>query len=535
MQQMNAEFQILPDGSKRILLSKDGHLSFNSYFNSWYEKFYVKYTSLNSFYYQLKLEGDFRIDIYREWHNDAKKLIYSQKVLHCKKSNFQKIQLPLHETIDRLGRIYLEISCLSAEGVFAEGFLTTDQKPTRNVSLALIICTFNRETYVKKTLQTILEDEGLRDKSFRLFIIDNARTLKKENFQDDRIKLVSNINAGGSGGFNRGFIEALQENKYTHFVFMDDDIELDAETIFRTFAIYEYARYDIAIAGSILDLYKKCMLHEAGALYTRESPFCVKQLKYMLALDNTENLNALLIEEDFDYGGFWFFAFPKELMLKVGLLLPMFRKMDDIEFGLRIKKDSGHAIVAFPSIAVWHRPFYIETKFPLKAYYDLRNRLITNVLHRDFTFADNTGDLKMIIFFILGFQYYKAAFMMKAWRDYLRGPVFFKTTNPEVLHNALLTMGMDYSDFTTQNSKLYQHLYNKRMIRRLKRLFMLLTLERANGVRLLVKYLYLLIKVRIRWNSAAAAWKKGAAEIVSKEFWENYLELRQQEGKHVIH
>jgi len=38
---------------------------------------------------------------------------------------------------------------------------------------------------------------------------------------------------------------------------MDDDIELDSESIYRLFSLYEYAKDDFAVAGSMLDLYKK--------------------------------------------------------------------------------------------------------------------------------------------------------------------------------------------------------------------------------------------------------------------------------------
>jgi len=46
------------------------------------------------------------------------------------------------------------------------------------------------------------------------------------------------------------------------------------------------------------------------------------------------------------------------LLKKIGLLMPFFIKIDDLEFCLRIK--FAGAIVAFPSIAVWHEPFYAK-------------------------------------------------------------------------------------------------------------------------------------------------------------------------------
>jgi len=50
---------------------------------------------------------------------------------------------------------------------------------------------------------------------------------------------------------------------------MDDDIELDSESIYRLFSLYEYAKDDFAVAGSMLDLYKKNVLYQAGALHSK--------------------------------------------------------------------------------------------------------------------------------------------------------------------------------------------------------------------------------------------------------------------------
>jgi len=54
------------------------------------------------------------------------------------------------------------------------------------------------------------------------------------------VQLIPNKNVGGSGGFARGLVEALQE--YLPILFMDDDIELDSESIYRLFSLYEYAK-----------------------------------------------------------------------------------------------------------------------------------------------------------------------------------------------------------------------------------------------------------------------------------------------------
>lgn len=61
---------------KKVVFRQGGTISSNSYFNSFYENFYTKYTTLSSIYYLLKLEGDFKVCVYREVNENNKEIIY---------------------------------------------------------------------------------------------------------------------------------------------------------------------------------------------------------------------------------------------------------------------------------------------------------------------------------------------------------------------------------------------------------------------------------------------------------------------------
>ena len=343
----------------------------------------------------LKLEGDFQVAVYREDEANNRELVCQENYQQCQLSSPVKILLPIKSS-EAAGRIYFEIKCLSVQGLFKEGLISTEQDKSREVSLGVVTCTFKKETYIKATLDTRSQDSLLQSKALKIFVVDNGQTLNAGDFVDPRIQLIPNRNVGGSGGFTRGLIEGLQENAYSHFLFMDDDIELESESIYRLFTLYEYAKFDFAVAGSMLDLYKKQVLYEAGAAYNRNDnhekfiPFSSAPLKHKLELKDTASLNLLLLEEEPDYGGFWFFCVSKEMVEEIGLPLPYFIKIDDMEFGLRIKERFGNKIVAFPSIAVWHEPFY--GKFPIwDIYYNFRNHLITVAMH------SSLGDFKNYI------------------------------------------------------------------------------------------------------------------------------------------
>ena len=570
---------------KQIVFRQGGLISSNSYFNSFYEKFYTQYTQINSLYYLLKLEGNFQVSVFRECYGkDNREVIWTEKLENCQLTDSVKISIPTLNENETAGRIYLEILCLSERGLFEEGLIATEQNKTQEVSLAIISCTFKKEAYIKDTVNTIVKDKFLYDKNFKIFVVDNGLTLTEDDFPDPRVKLTLNRNVGGSGGFTRGLIEALQSsNSYSHFLLMDDDIELDSESIYRLFSIYEYAKFDFAVAGSMLDLYKKHLLYEAGALYGKhpetkaDGPFSVTPLKHNVALQDVNNLNLLLLEETPDYGAFWFFAFSKKMLEEMGLPLPFFIRMDDIEFGLRITEDLGKKIVAFPSIAVWHEPFY--TKYPIwDNYYVHRNSLISDTIHGSLTYINAVKQIaEGLIISLSVFDYNSARMVLEGFEDYLKGPSFIKKTDPELLHSNRVKLSKSYKNQTVQSVDSPPNRYEQSKTGILKKIVSLLTInghllpsflisndevliwhgpgytgqrtkafakkrvllfregnnylfqnemDKVAGVQLLIQGLKLAAKSRIRWSSIAAEWKNSSKELTSMMFWQEYLGLK---------
>ena len=576
----------------KIILPEGSTISLNTYFNSIYEKYYTKYTTFSSLSYLLKLEGDFEVSAYRETHEaSTKELISSQTIKNCHLSDSVKVLLPELVPTQEAGRIYLEITCLSEQGLFTEGLVVTEQEKRRDVSLGIITCTFKKEAYVKKTVNAILQDSFLSNKKFKIFVVDNASTLNKSEFSDYRVKLISNRNVGGAGGFSKGLIEALQEDVYTHFLFMDDDIDLDSEVIYRLVSLYEYAQQDFAVAGSMLDFNKKYLLHEAGAVYNkdfddegnlRNNPFGFDSLKHNLDLRNPTSLNLLLVEENIDYGAFWFFSFSKEVVERIGLPLPFFIKIDDVEFGLRVKQDLDNRIVAFPSLAVWHEPFY--AKRPIwDIYYCSRNHLITNSIHGSLTyFSAVKSTTQCVIYHLLKFDYNAAHMFVLGFEDYMQGPKFIKNNDPEILHSRICESSKSHKSQTIvantiSNSEDYQFTKTGK----LQKLLSLLTLngqflpkflisddstiirgrsksdedhkkqdsvckalakkriifiqeklplsyqnelDQKAGMNILFAWLKSVITGGLRWSKVSAEWKKAAKDLASIPFWQNYLE-----------
>jgi galactofuranosylgalactofuranosylrhamnosyl-N-acetylglucosaminyl-diphospho-decaprenol beta-1,5/1,6-galactofuranosyltransferase len=494
------------EDDKKVALRQGGTISSNSYFNSFYEKFYTKYTTLSSIYYLLKLEGDFKVTVYREVNGENnKEIIFQENFEKCQFSEPVKISPINLLQNENAGRIYFEITCSSEQGAFKEAWIATDENKTRDVSLGIVICTFKKEDYIKNTLATIFQDELLETKDFKIFVIDNGRTLDKANFRYPKLKLVPNINAGGSGGFTRGLVEALEENVYSHFLLMDDDIELESQCIYRLLSLHEYAKLDFAVAGGLLNLEEKHMLYEAGATYNEDSktrgfaPGSLTAANHNIDLRSSSSLNRLLVEEDIDYGGFWFFSFSKEIVEKIKLPLPLFIKIDDIEFCLRIK-ELGNKIVAFPSMAVWHQPASAKN-LNWETYYYARNDLITYAIHYSIGYMDTVKHFtKVIIQSLSRCDYDYVLMLIKSFEDYIKGPDFIKNSEPDNLHVSIIKLSQSY-----KNQK---------------------EIDKLAGIKLLTRWFKVAAKSTIEWSSVSREWKSASKEMKSTLFWQQYLGLK---------
>jgi galactofuranosylgalactofuranosylrhamnosyl-N-acetylglucosaminyl-diphospho-decaprenol beta-1,5/1,6-galactofuranosyltransferase len=494
------------EDDKKVVLRQGGIISSNSYFNSFYEKFYTKYTTLSSIYYLLKLEGDFKVTVYREANGENNKEIISQENFeNCQFSDPVKA-LPINLLQnENAGRIYFEITCSSEHGAFKEAWIATDENKTRDVSLGIVICTFKKEDYIKNTLATIFKDELLGSKDFKIFVVDNGRTLDEANFRYPKLKLVPNINAGGSGGFTRGLVEALDENVYSHFLLMDDDIELESQCIYRLFSLHEYANLDFAVAGGLLNLEKKHMLYEAGATYNEDSktrgfaPGSLTAANHNIDLRSSSSLNRLLVEENIDYGGFWFFSFSKEIVDKIKLPLPLFIKIDDIEFCLRIK-ELGNKIVAFPSMAVWHQPASAKN-LNWETYYYARNDLVTYAIHYSIGYMDTVKHFtKVILQSLSKCDYDHVLMLIKSFEDYIKGPDFIKNSEPDNLHFNIIKLSQSYKN---QKEK-----------------------DKLVGIKLLTRWFKVAAKSSSEWSSVSREWKSASQELTSTLFWQQYLGLK---------
>ncbi len=419
-------------------LQKGGIISFDTYFNSFSVQKWKDYTNVKTISINLHLKGVFKVRLLNiDYFSDATKLV-NQKVITAdvldEVSVFEDIEIR-HYT----GLLYVEIEALESNCVFTGGYFYASQSASQNsdIKIAVVICTYKRELYVSKNMQLLnnylLNKLDIGDK-FEIFIIDNGRNLEK--FDNPKIHIFPNKNAGGSGGYTRGIIEVLnRKNDFSHIIFMDDDVVIAPEVFER---IYNFqtltTEKSLCIGGSMLKLDTPYMQHENGAIWDQGTV----RLKPDTDLRIVRNVLFNEIEEHINYNGWWLFCFPTKVIDEFSLPYPFFIKMDDMELPIRLKQK----IITLNGICVWHES--LENKYsPMVNYYFRRNELILNILCSDnFSKIDA---IKKIVKFSLReafcYRYKSADLVLKAFSDFLQGPYYLKEINPEEKNMEILKIG----------------------------------------------------------------------------------------------
>ncbi len=336
---------------------------------------------------------------------------------------------------------YTNITKISTIGnsVFAES------KTVNSISCAIIICTYKREKYIKRNVNYLTKKINKQsDFSCKIIVADNGQTLNKSDFSND-VLLLKNINNGGSGGFKRGMEEAASIGGFTHFIIMDDDIEIDFVAIqkmlnFLRFLKPEYK--DLAIAGSMLYLDKPTIQFEAGGHFGKDG--VQKSFGHFIDLGKTENLTLNERENDINYGGWWLMCMPFKCIKEGSFPLPFFLKYDDVEYSLRNKLK----IITLNGVGVWHEKF--EAKYnSASEYYNTRNYLFLCSLYTDnFSLKKAKSIAKYHMKEKVKRQQYKMAEAVRlGYEDFLKGLDWLKKLDAAENHKRICKLNYEFISY----------------------------------------------------------------------------------------
>lgn len=397
------------------------------------------------------------------------------------------------ETVDaalakyRNGYLYMEWSAGDApEAVWYEG-----AGNTRPVKITIIICTFRRETTVQKIMELLsvtIQNDPLLKSCVDVLCIDNGQTLKEV---PACVRLISNPNYGGSGGYARGMMEA---GECTHFWLMDDDIEFEPAILRRVVTFLKYRKQEtLHLAAGMFSFEQPTIQYEATAVfsgYTFHSN-CAE-------LDFTDSrsllMNRIPVNSRNLYSGWW-----SMVMLNRGELpMPFFIMLDDAEYGLR-----GQDYAVMNGFGVWHEAFSNKAN-AWKEYYTTRNMLIIQSMYPD---LGHSAFMTMSLRLIKSLAYDDPKCMeavLKGLEDFLEGADAFRSADPVSQHDMIVR---------SFGSILKPDVRRKNMLRMAaKNLW-----HNWHSVGLCIKGMRLL-----RGNRRNSDW----SSMKTKAFWTEYLKLK---------
>lgn len=419
-------------------------IKFDTYFNCFSYKKWKKYTHIGDVGLSLNLSGKVRVVLSTLKHISSdveEELVYSEIVQSSDITEF-RFEYPTDMDAELLTfRIQplSDVVCISGGAYISE----LDETVLPEVNLSIAICSYRREEYIKKNMamlqKTVFgnEDSYLRN-HLRVYICDNGKTLDPEGFNEDYIKVIPNKNSGGSGGFSRGAITAIEDQDFTptHIILMDDDIEFDADSLERTLTFLRLIKKEYRtnmLGGAMFRTDRRSIQHAAGETHT------LNGIVFNKAGYNMYNLIDVIRneeEQNFNYLGWWYCCIPAELLQKCSYSLPLFVQYDDIEFSLRNRTVPK---ITLNGICCWHIPF--DKKWSgFKNYYTIRNRSIVNCMYFDgFTKKRFKKEIvKECIRRLFQYSYNEANLVLLAVEHFLNGMEWLTQQDPEELNKQVM-------------------------------------------------------------------------------------------------
>jgi galactofuranosylgalactofuranosylrhamnosyl-N-acetylglucosaminyl-diphospho-decaprenol beta-1,5/1,6-galactofuranosyltransferase len=417
-----------------VILPPACQLSFATYFNAFPASYWKRWTRVEEVALRLTVRGSGRVDLYRSKSNGD--------VVHLEGKQFDAvadpIQLEFRESLAPFedgGWVWFDVATERGSLTVTDAAWIVDEPlPVR--PLAVAITTFNRPADCVTALAALAEEQAVLDVVAKVFVVDqgSVKVRDHQRFADvaaqlaDRLVVIDQENLGGSGGFTRGMLEALRTTGIEHVMLMDDDVRLEPDSVLRAHAFASATSSPVIVGAQMLNLQVRSQLHAMGEIvdlrtsFWRPAPGSVYEHDFAkLTLRNQRLLHARIHST---YNGWWMCLFPREILERTGLPLPLFIKWDDAEYALRAA-ECGFPTVTLPGCAIWHMPWTDkDDATDWTAYFHLRNRLITLALHStyDVRRAIVQDGLRTTFKHLMAMEYSTVALHHKSIEDFLAGP-----------------------------------------------------------------------------------------------------------------
>ena len=337
-----------------------GRIDFCTYFNVFSLARWKRYTTVSNVFLDIELDGKGLLELVDV---DRGNVFYSAKCGGL-------FRVPLSNGSP--GLIGVRLS-LTEGSKFVRGCFGTCSSPAAVPTIALDMCTYSRPAEALEKINGFKESLKRFGKDYakhvRMIVVDNGSSLE----EDPSVKIVKSRNLGGSGGFARGLYEARHSIQgLTHIIFMDDDIVLDFESVYRIYSLLCFIRPSYSehmIAGTMLDLNDPVRIYEVGKILPEN-----RSVGNGLDVSSIEGISECESLGDIHAGGWWFFCSP--YVGSDDYPAPLFLGYDDLLYS----HVHGSKVISMTGIGVWH-PALDKRYSPSRLfYYDLRNSVLFDIL-----------------------------------------------------------------------------------------------------------------------------------------------------------
>ena len=413
-----------------LVMSRYTVCDFATYLNAFSVKKWKEYTNIGKVTLELEAEGEFELILsgYHLVQHAAQRQVFYKKRFKC--SERQRIKVEIPETGETL--VGFEIQSFSDCRIFGGGYYAeADERKFNPVVLSVATTTFQKEDFIKKNLKMIREEllsDEFVGKNIYVHVVDNGRTLDRDAIESSHIYYHPNKNVGGSGGFTRGMIESLaQSPKATNVLLMDDDVEILAESIRRTYILLllqKKAYRSHIISGAMLCYEAMDQFHEdVGFVGGDGGQNPSKTCESVSELSNIVKLEEARTDKKDSYAGWWYCCIPAKMIERNGYALPLFIRVDDTEFSLR-----NHAkFITMNGICLWHMGFVMKFNYFMEYYQVFRNFPDRRGLQSESEKKRIMSRFKgLFLSELLRFNYEAADMILDAVMDYLKGPAFIE-------------------------------------------------------------------------------------------------------------
>jgi len=403
--------------------------NFDTLLNSFFERYWVEATDIKSVQFHVTTSGRASLTLRRVTSTCDVLELGTINVDGGSVSSTIEVSLDLPSKL-QLGRLFVEVMSFADDFVIHEAAWRATEAPRTKVKIDIVICTFNNPTDTIRNVTNLLSAaQSLQDLG-RIYVVDQGEkrvrgapgfaALAGSPAFASGVRIVEQHNFGGTGGFTRGIMAALEQGGATHVLLLDDDIVIDARLLERAVSLYRYAKAPFILGGHMMDLFRPHRLAAMSEVFDYFHGGCTPIPPHDVDCSRAERLDDFLEPGLPSYNAWWLCCFPVEFIDKYGLPLPFFIRTDDTEYGTRMV-EAGECVRQLPGLMVWHKPFHAKPAAWL-TYYSLRNDLILCSLRRPYRKKLEERYKRYVWNCICSYQYDQALATCLALEDFARGP-----------------------------------------------------------------------------------------------------------------